>query len=357
MTKDVNSDKDKIKNIYYWVQENIKYIAFEDGIAAFKPETPQRVFENRYGDCKGMAILTKEMLVEAGFDARLTWIGTNKIPYSYDLPSFAVDNHMICAVFHDDKEYILDPTEKYIALGDHAERIQGKEMLIENDTKFIRKFVPVERAEKNLISRSENIRLEGESLVGDGELIVNGESKKNILYFSTNSKVEDQGELFDYLSVSEYNSDDDVIVENIPETDRDQPLVLKYNYKLNNRVSSFDKELYIGLDWNKTYSQLEIEDDRFSDYYFGRKVHNKVVKKLELPKDYKITHLPEAIKEEYKDISISINFKQVGNSIIYSNEIIIGSGIIHKDDFEVWNNLVKKLKEVYNDQIVITKIS
>ncbi|MCK5208388.1 MAG: hypothetical protein KAQ79_10220, partial [Cyclobacteriaceae bacterium] len=133
--------------------------------------------------------------------------------------------------------------------------------------------------------------------------------------------------------------------------------VYKYNYKLNNRVSSFDKELYIGLDWNKTYGQLEIEDDRFSDYYFGRKVHNKVVKKLELPKDYKITHLPDAIKEEYKDISISINFKQVGNSIIYSNEIIIGSGIIHKDDFEVWNNLVKKLKEVYNDQIVITKIS
>lgn len=357
LTANAKTDEEKIKNTYYWVQENIKYIAFEDGIAGFKPETPQKVFENRYGDCKGMAILTKAMLVEAGFDARLTWIGTNKIPYNYDIPSFAVDNHMICTLLHNDKQYILDATEKYIALGEHAERIQGKEMLIENGNEFIRKFVPVEDSKKNLVLRSEKLHLEGETLVGQGELEVKGESKKMILYFSTNSKVEDKDELFDYLSVSEYNNDDMVEVKNIPEMDRDQPLVLKYNYKLNNRVSSFDKEIYIEMDWEKTYGDLNIKDDRFSDYYFGRKVHNKVVKTLELPKGYKISHLPESIEEKYKDISISINFKQKDNSVIYSNEIIIESGMILKDDFEIWNGLIQKIEEVYNDQIVITKIS
>jgi hypothetical protein len=29
---------DKVKAIFYWVQNNIRYIAFEDGIAGFLPD-------------------------------------------------------------------------------------------------------------------------------------------------------------------------------------------------------------------------------------------------------------------------------------------------------------------------------
>jgi len=113
ITKDAESDLDKIKSIYYWVQDNIRYLAYEYGIMGFKPEACQDVLENRYGDCKGMANLTKEMLLIAGLDARLTWLGTNDIPYDYSMPSLIVDNHMICAVKHDDKMIFLDATEKY----------------------------------------------------------------------------------------------------------------------------------------------------------------------------------------------------------------------------------------------------
>jgi hypothetical protein len=103
LTANAKSDEEKIKNIYYWVQDNIRYIAFEDGIAGFKPDESNNVFEKRYGDCKGMANLTKQMLKLAGFDARLSWIGTKHISYDYTTPSLAVDNHMICTLLHDGK--------------------------------------------------------------------------------------------------------------------------------------------------------------------------------------------------------------------------------------------------------------
>ena len=54
LTSTAKTDEEKIKNIYYWVQDNIRYIAFEDGIAGFKPDESNHVFENRYGDCKGV---------------------------------------------------------------------------------------------------------------------------------------------------------------------------------------------------------------------------------------------------------------------------------------------------------------
>lgn len=44
LIKDAKTDEEKIMSIYYWVQDNIRYLAFEDGIAGFKPELSQNVF-------------------------------------------------------------------------------------------------------------------------------------------------------------------------------------------------------------------------------------------------------------------------------------------------------------------------
>lgn len=357
LTATAKSPEDKIKAIYYWIQDNIKYIAFEDGIAGFMPEPAQKVYANRYGDCKGMANLTKEMLKVAGFDARLTWIGTNRIPYTYDLPSLCVDNHMICTLSLGDKFYILDSTEKYIALGKNAERIQGKEMLIESGDKFIIKKVPISDFASNLVVRNEVITLEGETLKGQGELVLNGEAKKNILYFSTNVKKEDNKKLFDNMAVGEYSSSDKVQVTNEPPVDRDKPLEVKYSYALTNKISSFGKEVYIDVDWNKTFMDLEMDEDRVSDYYFNRKVKQKTSKKLKVPSGYKVTYLPKGMSRKHPDFSFEISFKQVGNEVIYNNEIVVNHGLIKRNNFSVWNECIKELKQTYNDQLVITKIN
>ncbi|HEY0611719.1 MAG TPA: transglutaminase domain-containing protein, partial [Chitinophaga sp.] len=142
ISKGAATDLDKIKMVYNWVQDNIRYIAFEDGIAGFKPEKAQDVLQRKYGDCKGMANLTSELLKALGFDARLCWIGTNHIAYDYTTPSMAVDNHMICAVNFGGKRYFLDATETYIGFDQYAERIQSRQVLIENGPAFILDRIP-----------------------------------------------------------------------------------------------------------------------------------------------------------------------------------------------------------------------
>jgi hypothetical protein len=44
------TDLEKIESIFYWVQDHIRYIAFENGIMGFKPDAAQNVYK------KNMAI-------------------------------------------------------------------------------------------------------------------------------------------------------------------------------------------------------------------------------------------------------------------------------------------------------------
>jgi hypothetical protein len=295
------------------------------------------------------------MLKSAGFDARLTWIGTNRIPYTYEVPTLAVDNHMICTVYQGNTQYILDSTEKYIALGKHAERIQGKEMLIENGDLFIVKKVPVSDYNANLLSRTETLSLEGNTLKGQGEVNFNGESKTQIMYLSSLAKNEDKKKLLHALAVSDFSNIDQVEVKDMPEMDREKPLAVNYTYALNNKVSTFGNDLYVNLDWNQSFGDLKMGDDRETDYYFNRKVKQKTTKKFKVPAGYKVTHVPNNLNTAHKDFSFNVTFKQVGNEVIYTNEVTVTDGLVKKSTFAEWNGSIDQLKEIYNDAVVITK--
>ena len=75
------TDEAKARRIYKWVQQNIKYVAFEDGMEGFIPRDASLVCSRRYGDCKDMASILTKMLQYSGVEACFVWIGTRSLPY------------------------------------------------------------------------------------------------------------------------------------------------------------------------------------------------------------------------------------------------------------------------------------
>ncbi|UCF64794.1 MAG: DUF3857 and transglutaminase domain-containing protein, partial [bacterium] len=57
LTEGLSSEQEKLKTIYEWVRDNVRYIAVEIGIGGYQPYPATEVFENQYGDCKDMTTL------------------------------------------------------------------------------------------------------------------------------------------------------------------------------------------------------------------------------------------------------------------------------------------------------------
>jgi hypothetical protein len=354
LTASAKTDEEKIKNIYYWVQDNIRYIAFEDGIAGFKPDESNNVFQKRYGDCKGMANLIKQMLKIAGFDARLTWIGTKHIAYDYTTPSLAVDNHMICTVMLKGKKYFLDGTEKFNSFGEYAERIQNKEVMIEDGNQFIiEKIKPIDAAE-NKEKYNANLTIENEKLVGSCSKSYAGESRSQFLYIYNSFKTNKKDETLDYyLSKGDKN----VLVTNVKSSDlsnRDQLLKIDYNVVVENKVSSFDNELYVDLEYMNEFKNFEFKD-RKTDYEFEFKKNYESIIKLKIPSGYKISKLPENLIVKENNFDATVTFQQKDNEIIYKKTFIIKDGVVKTADMTKWNAFIKKLTDLYNQQITFSK--
>ncbi|WP_415189479.1 transglutaminase-like domain-containing protein [Psychroserpens sp.] len=354
LTENATSDEEKIKNIYYWVQDNIRYIAFEDGIAGFKPDEAANVFNKRYGDCKGMANLTKQMLIEAGFDARLTWIGTKHIAYDYSTPNLSVDNHMICSLFKDDEIVFLDGTEKFNSFGEYADRIQGKQVLIENGEDFILKYVPSTTADFNKEKFAYNLELTGESITGNAIKAYNGESRASLLHYFNGLKNDKKDEFLEYY-LNKGNSNIKVTdIENSDLLNRDDTIDIAYNIDIKNAVSSFDGQIYIDLDFDKELSSYTMEK-RKTDFIFGTKKDIESTTQLTIPAGYSVSHLPENINVSSENYDMRVNFTEENNTLIYKKRFKIKNAKIEINDFEEWNGFITKLNAIYNEQIILTK--
>lgn len=354
LTANTKTDEEKIKNIYYWVQDNIRYIAFEDGIAGFKPDESNNVFEKRYGDCKGMANLNKQMLKLAGFDARLSWIGTKHIAYDYSTPSLAVDNHMICTLFYKGKKYFIDGTEKYNSLGEYAERIQNKEVMIENGDQFIIEKIPSSTSEANKEIFRAKLSIEGEKMKGSCYKEFIGQSRTQFLDTYQSFENNDKGETLEkYLS----RSDKNIEVSGIKTSDlknRDQKLTLDYHVSVANKISSFENEIYVDLEYMNEYKNFELKD-RKNDYEFRFKTNYESNITLNVPNGYKVSKLPDNLSLQEKDFTVQITFQNIGNTIVYKKVFNFKNAIIKKNDIAKWNAFNEKLKTVYNQQITLIK--
>jgi hypothetical protein len=354
ITKDATNDLDKIKAVFYWVQNNIRYLAFEDGIAGFKPDKAHEVLRKKYGDCKGMAHLTKELLVSLGYDARLCWIGTNHILYDYSTPSLSVDNHMICALVYQGKTYFLDATEKYIGFNEYAERIQGRQTLYENGDKYVLENVPTTTYQQNKDYEKRVLTIDGTNLKGTVSQEWHGEEKEYLLSQLNSIKKENVKESFQ-KHLTENNND--YTISDLVTTDLnnyDKAVTVKYNLMHKNALSSFGKELYLDVDFRKDFGNFTIDTaERKLDYWHFFKFNVLQETEVSLPAGAKITSVPQNLFIKNDDYEIDITYTQQPNKLVYKKSIIVKNPKLPKSKFNQWNTDFKKLKDLYSEQVII----
>ncbi|KIC03590.1 hypothetical protein OA88_02215 [Flavobacterium sp. JRM] len=357
ITKDKKTDSDKIKSIFYWVKENIKYIAFENGYEGFIPREATLVFQRKFGDCKDMASIISCMAKYANVsNVTLAWIGTRSIPYSYDdLPTPAVDNHMI-ALFKNNDEYIfLDGTDKQTRYGIPTAFIQGKEAMFgENGTYKIIK-VPIVPAEKNEIKETVNISIAKNKLIGSGKVSRTGYDRSHTLMQIGDATNKARFERIKSLVIKGNNKFnlEEYTEENV--NDRDKAYIINYKFDLDNYIVKVDNEVYINLFLDKYLDKAVIDQNRTFPYEFEYLTKFNTQYILEIPKNYKIKYLPKNF--ELDNDYIKANFTYIlKNNLLYLNiELSQKKLLLINSDFAAWNETIKKLKTNYNENLILSE--
>jgi hypothetical protein len=357
LTASCTSDEEKVTKLCKWVQQNIRYIAFANGISAFKPDNAQDIIAKKYGDCKGMSNLLKSLLLAEGFDARLAWVATADTERNLDITNptpFA--NHMICALYGNDSLYYFDPTIKSLVFGEIPEQLQGQMALIEDGENYIVSQIPQYSADHNRDSLFIRYSIIDNKLAGKASRSFKGESKHHISYWMNSmtetEKISATAEFLKsgIIGDSIFNIETKGLEPSLPE------IILKYGINRKSNINIFGNQIYINLDDMKDYQNAKIDiKKRKTALKHPYKDYTVRVLEFLIPDGYDVDQLPSNMDIRRQKYSFSIVYTKEKDKIISHKKIFISDPVFEKTDFEQWNSDIDALRKGYGELIVLRK--
>ena len=355
ITENLTNDEDKVKSIFYWVKDNIKYIAFENGYEGFIPREASLICERKFGDCKDMASIITAMAKYAKVkNVYIAWIGTRDIPYSYnDLATPAVDNHMI-AVYKKGEEYLfLDATDKETVYGIPTAFIQGKEAMYDNGDTYKIVPVPLTPAEKNEVKEQVKLKIDKDKILGSGKVEFSGYNRSRLLSRIGDATNKTRFEMRKSLVLKGNNKFNlkDYTEENIK--DRDKPYQINYNFDLGNYIVKVDKEMYVNLFMDRPLEKITIEKDRSAKFEFEHLNYINTEYELDIPQNCTVKYLPKNFSLDNDYLKVDFIYEVKNNKIRLHSQLKQKKLMLDKTDFELWNKSIKELKNNYTDTLIL----
>jgi len=324
LTKDLSTPREKMETIFDYVKREIRYVFIDLGKSGYEPEDAKKVFENKYGDCKGKSTLLISMLKVAGIPASYVLIPTSSVgnlikdfPYPFQF------NHCIAAIKKEGRYKFFDPVAGNYRFNYLPDSDWNRDVLIFDDKEIVFDRTPLAKPEENAYHTQSQVRI---GLDGSMECEVknfgSGSEEASLRLFFTKSsptKIKDSlvgrvdkisagARLLTYAHSDPLNFKErfkvaikfsakdycrkagDILIFDVPEIHKACPATGRKDRK------------YPIVIWNNSYKKDEVE--------------------FNIPEGYEVYYLPEPmeIKNQYFDFRSS--YRQEGTRIFYQGELI-----------------------------------
>ncbi|NHF58667.1 DUF3857 domain-containing protein [Flavobacteriaceae bacterium TP-CH-4] len=198
---------EQITTLIRFVQDEVRYLGLESGMGAYKPNSPTKVYKQRYGDCKDKSLLLVSLLTDLDVSAYPLLVNTQlKKEIKELLPSHNLFDHCIVYFNFENQDYFVDPTVSN--QGGNLENISFPTydfgLVIKPNTN---QLIPIPNRDKSTLSITETINID--SIGGSGFIKIESEytgAKADYIrgYFNSNSKESIKKEYANFYS-SLYN--------------------------------------------------------------------------------------------------------------------------------------------------------
>ena len=323
MTDTLKTDKEKVKFLYKYMQDNMRYVSVQLGIGGFKPFPAMFVDEKKYGDCKALSNYMRALLRAVDINSYYAEInaGSNAEPADYSFPSDPFNHVILCVPLKNDTTWLecTSRLESYGHLGTFTEN-RNALIITEDGGKLV--STPKSTAQENQFISEAHIKLEADGsaktqikILSTGEyrftymsaLVVKMERQKQFWLEELGLK---QPSAFDFKYGDDKNGAKQIDFD------------LEYDKFCD--VMAGDKQFYKPFAFQLWGSTIPVLEKRKTDYYWEYPRIKSCVTTIELPAGFEVEALPAAasLKFTYGNYEINYVYNKDKNQVVSTAKFV-----------------------------------
>jgi len=347
--------EEKIRAIYNFCAQEIRYVAVEYGQAGYEPHAAQDTFKNKYGDCKDKAILLVTMLREAGFSASPVLIST-KSYYNLreDFPSMLF-NHAIAIVDLGEESVFMDATAETCAFGDLPADDQQRRVLVFKNDGYAIKTTPLFSPGHNLLKQVLNINTNAdETLSADKTILTFGLYDQSQRYWLRYTTPELIGETLKQKiqEISIGGKLKDYEIKNLD--DLNTPVVLKFWFSGPEYFTEAGR-LRIMPQLASLDTSLVAKEARRFPIDFGVLESKEMIFEIAIPTDFVVKYIPESISEDSPWFGFKAEYSSGRGKVYLKQKSELKRNLVEAKEYPAFKAFFEGLAKKLKQRIILEK--
>ena len=356
LVKDCKNLNEKIAKLYYFCQQEIRYISIKSNLASNQVGHPaDETLKNKYGDCTDKGMLLSVMLKHIGVEAYPVLILTNNAGKSVRELGIFDDNHCITEVHLDGRVFYLDATATdfrypYFRSDDHETNAM-------NVMLGTMRTVPLPPPEDNATLTVRKIKIEQDGTTHiDIETTYNGPSEASIRSFARGLKPEEYEKIV-RQSISAQTADYvlEVATHSNP-LDFDTQYKSRSVYTLNNFAPKSGKYMIFAVPYFELhFPEVSLKERKYAIQHSTSHQQTDQLA-IKLPEGYNVKYLPPALRIQSPYVEFEIIYDQQGDEIDITRKIAFPRRYIPTEDYQTYKADLEKIAYSSKQKIFLEKI-
>ncbi|MFD2568701.1 DUF3857 domain-containing protein [Pseudotenacibaculum haliotis] len=359
LTSEAETDIEKAKIVYQFVQDKTRYISVQVGIGGIQPIAANQVDKVGYGDCKGLTNYTKALLDVVGVESYYVHVEANEgdqVSFEKDFASLIQGNHVILNIPNNGNDVWLECTNQSIPFGFLGDFTDNRDVLVVTSEGGVIKRTPAYLNEDNLKDTKATVAFDPQ-----GNFTATLERKSTGIRYNNTYFLEDrsQKDQIEYYKSGVWKYNNNLEVESIElENDKD---AIEFQEKLKLSAEGFaslsQDEFIFRIN---VFNRNSFVPKRYRNRKFPLKVNRgyKDVDEytIKLPEGYSIITLPEKVNLTSKFGSYEMSIEKVDDStLLYKKKLLIKHGLYPKEDYDVYRKFRRRIARYDNMKIALKK--
>jgi len=353
------SETEKVKTIYDYITENIRYSSVSFRQSAYVPQRARDVLVQRLGDCKDMATLCISMLNEAGVKAHFVLVNTWDNGFIGNILPGVEFNHCIVGVELKGGVKYIDLTGAYFSVGSVPPAVNGAFALAIEDTTQAPMHLALKQFDPSTIMRTSTAVLHNDnSMLFVCTTRRTGTPSAIMRYhYRGKSKDEQIKKLTEIISTDYPN----IAVKDISIKDLDRldtVLEDRQEFTVPQFISDVGSFKLIHLPWTDKLSLSEALSYETRKYpYVLRNSMDSLVETLDvqLPSGYALQEIPKSISLSCPAGTYSVEYKYAGGVIAAKRTFVTTKSIVNPDEYQGYKKFYNQALKEDNRQLLLGK--
>nr|WP_129877428.1 DUF3857 domain-containing protein [Mucilaginibacter terrigena]RYU89569.1 DUF3857 domain-containing protein [Mucilaginibacter terrigena] len=356
MTANIKTDKEKVRFLYEYMQQSMRYVSISLGIGGMKPFAADFVDQKKYGDCKALSNYMYALLKAVDIPANYAIInsGANAEPAEPGFARNSFDHVILCVPLKGDTTW-LECTSSTQACGKLGPFTENRRALLVTESGGKLVNTPKSVAEDNQFNSDVQVILNADGgAKAQVKITSTGEYRDDYLAVAA-LKVDDQKE---YL-INTLHMKQPSVLDYKPLIDKDgvKEVSLDIEYDKFCDVQAGNKQFYRPRVIDIWASTLPVLEKRTSDYYFNQPMLKNCTTTITLPEGFEVEALPanQSLKFTYGTFDVKYVYDTAKNQVISISKFSLTNHVIPAAKYTEMQQYMDNIAKAQNKKLVIRK--